>query len=844
MAEETKTVEIQTEFGNFTIRDVPINMSEEELREIKSSEIEKETENLRRQTLESFGLSDDDINRDLERSGVINALLSGLSNDEAYKLAWLAKKRFPEMEDPASLYFIDEDGEFSYIDPETFKPKKEFRDGAFNDMLFGAAELVGPTAQFLAETIPGTVALTAGTFRTGSPLAGGVAAGTATAIGGGTAYALRQGISEAFDGPPLNVAKAKNDLTSSSLFGSIPFGAGVSQSAGDIFKAVTGKFPDGDGRRILQDIIAEGGSDAESKIKYAKDKYDVILTKAEAEGIVGNAALLQKYLQMQGGSQKIWDFYHDRALQVEEQANVFFDEILGGKYLDDARRAKLSGVQTLDPEMDLAEAADRVLRRLAKERQERANPMYAAAYDLDVDVDISGVANAVKAKLDNPNISKTTKTAYKAIYDSLLDKTKPILDEGKIVGYELRSDTKLIHDALREGFGDVIDTLSLPKRARLKREISILRQDLSKQLKDANPLFKEATEVYDMTTGHLQILERTIINDLAKAVEKGGEQAARLTQRLFNGNITPQKVTELKKLITDEDPQVWQNILGHWLRTQFDEAIAATDNVLGVPNRFLSRIGMRGRVFTGRGAQATRGKKARVFEAALDKDEFDNFKDLVELMQATSYVATKSGSPTQPFLAMQRAMEAVAGGRQSYAVSLMRSMIELPSRLVARGFDDAAKATLALQKENFEDRIIQALIDPKMAEQLKKEIEAVKPIVYFGVQAAATGSSALLENLASESDKYNERNKELIRSETGLQIQERARDAYKVMEERDRAREEREKSRLESSINSIQMTPIDFESSPQINPALSPTLLPNPQDREIAMRRQGIGGLA
>ena len=136
------------------------------------------------------------------------------------------------------------------------------------------------------------------------------------------------------------------------------------------------------------------------------------------------------------------------------------------------------------------------------------------------------------------------------------------------------------------------------------------------------------------------------------------------------------------------------------------------------------------------------------------------------------------------------------------------------------------------------------MIDPKMAEQLKKEIEAVKPIVYFGVQAAATGSSALLENLASESDKYNERNKELIRSETGLQIQERARDAYKVMEERDRAREEREKSRLESSINSIQMTPIDFESSPQINPALSPTLLPNPQDREIAMRRQGIGGLA
>mgnify|MGYP003147240617 CR=1 FL=1 len=50
-----------------------------------------------------------------ETSGLYDAILSGLSNDETARLRWVASKRFPEAEgkgiDPLAYYYIDEDGD-------------------------------------------------------------------------------------------------------------------------------------------------------------------------------------------------------------------------------------------------------------------------------------------------------------------------------------------------------------------------------------------------------------------------------------------------------------------------------------------------------------------------------------------------------------------------------------------------------------------------------------------------------------------------------------------------------------------------------------------------------------
>jgi len=799
--------------------------------------------------------TEEELSREDEKSGVKDALLAGLSNDQGYQISWLAGNRFPEIlesgQDPSNYYFLDENNDISYVDPYTGKTTKEFDDNFFGTLM-NTYGMVGPTAQFLTEAVPATVGMGLGAFFGGIP--GAMVGGAGGTAGGATiAGASRMGISAAFDGPPINVAQMKEDLAYSTAFGAIPIGVGGAKGLGNIYKSVSGKFPDGDGRSVLESIMREGGNTVDEKIAFAKSKYDVTLTRGEAQEIMSNAGMLQKYLQMQGGSQKIWDFYQNRALQIEEIAEEFFDGIIQGKYPKGSQgRAastypRLSGRMGLEPEVDVAKAAAESLKTLANRRMQRAAPVYKNAYELDVTIDVSDVASQIKSKLDDPNFSGPSRAAYKSIYDGLLDKTRPIKDEaGKVVDYELRDSTELLHDSLKNNFRDTIETLTTERRKSLKAEISELRSTISEKLKQANPEYKRANEIYDPSKGHLEILNNSAVHNFANVAELGGERAAGLAKRLFNGTSTVRDAKLLRRMISTEDPQVWQNFKGYWLRTQLDNAVADSTTVLGVPNKFLSKIGLRGKALSGRGAIAARGKRAKVFEEILGPEEFQVFRDVVELMQATSYIATQGGSPTQPLLAIQSLLEKQSGGASKYATSAIRSIIEIPQRLLVRGFDDVSKATLNFQREAYEDRLIQAMIDPEFAAQLAKEMEAVKPLLYFATQAVARGTPEVLDSLAFEADETS-KDGGIRRSDEGIDVLKRAQEAT----EAERAEADAvDRQRLESSINSFDVPTMgEMQPLPEmsINPAMSPTLLPNPKDRELAMRLQpagaGIAGL-
>ena len=73
------------------------------------------------------------ILNDPKASGLYDAFLSGLTNDEAYKTRWLAEKRFPSLVeagiDPTQFYFVDGEGDIAFLDPEDdMKAKKEFKE--------------------------------------------------------------------------------------------------------------------------------------------------------------------------------------------------------------------------------------------------------------------------------------------------------------------------------------------------------------------------------------------------------------------------------------------------------------------------------------------------------------------------------------------------------------------------------------------------------------------------------------------------------------------------------------------------------------------------------------------
>lgn len=847
---------VEVEYQGITYTGLPDGTTVDDL--LKSQEfLDRHQENMLKQTARLAAPSPREqmlLKREEDKSGVGMALLQGLSNDQGYQTAWLAQQRFPELVergiDPVDYYFLDEDEDIAYLDPYSNEVVKEFRDS----LLVDTARYAGPTAQFLLETGGGAAGLTLGAFggalATGNPAGaiGGAMAGgsTGTAAGGGAAYAGRAGISAMFDGPPLKVSQLKDDLLMSSAFGAIPFGTKAAQLAGNAFRTTSKKFPGTDGRSALETILRDGGNTVDEKIAFAKDRFDIDLTRAEAQGIMSNAGQIQRYLQMQPGSQKLWDFYHNRQAQVEEAADVFFDEVLRGKYLTSLKQKRLSGRTGLDPDSDMAKAADEVLKKLAAKRQERAGSVYKNSFELDIPIDVTDITAKLESELADANLRGQSRRVKQELLDALTD-FSGFSESG------FKNNTELLHNALVNDFRPLIEGLTKDGQRSLKLQASQIREQVSNRLKAANPEYQRATDIYDPSKGHLQALEQGVIRAFAEAAEMGGQAAATATRNLFSGTAKPKEIRDLRRLIQTENPQAWQNIKGTWLRTQFDDAITSSINPLGVQNKFLSRLGIRGKVMMGRGAEKARGTKAKVFEAIMEPEELKNFVDLVEMMQATSYIASQGGSPTQPLLALRTLLEKDITGAGRVAANAIRAVVEIPQRIAIRGFDDTMTATLGFQREAYEDRLIEALIDPTVAADLAQKIDAVKPGVYFVTQAVARGATEVFDNITEGAFVPDKINPETGRIERGVQGAQMIESAKEVTQP-EQPLEDPQAMLQGLSVPQVGGDTPLFDELPDTQPApatgnldlaLSSAIVPLDKDREIAMRTRGnLGGIA
>ena len=801
----------------------------------------------------------DEITDEQAKSGVGDALLSGLTNDEAYKTRWLAEKRFPELleqgEDPMDLYFIDQDEDIAYVDPKDGKIKKEFSEGLFGADVADIFDKVGPTLQFASEVGVGTLGLIGGGITGGIPgaVTGG---GSGTALGGTLSYAARAGTSELFNGPPLNVEKATKDLAISSGFGAIPLGA-PAKSFGVFAENIIKRFPGAEGRTALQDIVESGGKTADEKIAYAQDKYGITLTRAEAEGTVTNASAIQKYLQMQPRADKLWDFYHTRNAQVEETAEGFFNELFSGKYVKSGVKDKLSGKESLDASMDVAEAANAFLKESLERRKTRASKIYDDAFELDINFDVSDIAKNIDDKLADQNVKGPLRKALETVRESLIDQNTGAL----------KNTTESLHTSLTQDFTPLLEGLTKDGQKFIKREVTLMRNEVSKRLKNGNDLYRKASAVYDPTKGHLQQLERSVVRQLAEAVEKGGAQAGRLTQRLFNGTISPKEIKDLRRImqaefvdadgVTQSGAQAWQNLKGTWLMTQFDDAVVGTVNPLGAPNRFLSRLGIRqvDRAFPyatdplgnpipladdvlepamqERAKRVARGKKAKILESVLEPEELANFIDMAEIMQSVGYIATQSQSPTQSLQAMSRLLEQEGMSRSVKAAGILKGLFNLPSRFIAKGFDDFGENIIRKQKEAYEDELIEALINPDRAVELRQYFDTLNPKIYYYTQTLARGGVEALDEIFNQ-------NQARLNEIINIEQEDPSFGPLQV---------EQPIENLQSSLNQFQMPNIDQPLFDQPSPdltlqqTLSPTILPDELDREIAMRESGIASL-
>jgi hypothetical protein len=827
----------------------------------------------------------------VDASGVGTAILSGLTNSETNKVFWLASKRFPEIYeqggDPSVYYaFNPEDGDLYYRDPYSGDYKKEFADGPFGYDIDYLDYAIGPSGQFLAEVIPGSIGIGAGYLSGGYP--GAMVGGAkGTAIGGSIAYATRAALSAVLGGPPLDAEKAAKDLAFSSVLGAVPFGV-PTKEAPAAMKVLMEKFPGSDGRTILADIVQNGGKTVDEKLAYMQNKYpDIPISRAEASGLVGNKGYkAEVWMAKNARTEELVEHFESRNQRVAYHAELFFDHLLSGKYVKGDAKNKLTGKPALDAEFDVARAAEDYIALEKEKLAKTVAPIYKEAYDMDVVIDVSDILKKIDDVIANPNTSAKKLSTYKEMRQGLID--------ARFEGDVARSSTELLHEGLKDNFNRVISALTKDADTTLKREASIIRDQISQRLKSANPTYAKATRIYDDAIGTAQILDRSIVGQFAGVVEKGGEAAGRLTKKLFSGNINPKEITELKTILqtTEDGAQAWQNLKGTWLRTQWDDVVASQTNPLSEPSAYLKSIGVKqptksfpktpmrfdpmglpmpqsadelARLADEMAEYKAKGTKAKMWQAILEPDELSEFIDLTSMMQMVSRIQTQAGSDTFGNFSLsavfgneaKQIMGSTQKGRQAArkAGGILSALFGFTSRLTARGFDDMLTGSTNAQKEAYRDLLISHIVDPRKRADLSVALDATKPLAYLVGQ---TFTRSGIEGVTELFNTIEDRNQALREaSEERKQDAAESEVAPVLMPRPDSMVEPQADPNLGARIESARPATLNlpmFEGETEgpalgldFDPSMSPTILPRDDDRELAMRlrarRSGIGGL-
>ena len=139
----------------------------------------------------------------------------------------------------------------------------------------------------------------------------------------------------------------------------------------------------------------------------------------------------------------------------------------------------------------------------------------------------------------------------------------------------------------------------------------------------------------------------------------------------------------------------------------------------------------------------------------------------------------------------------------------------------------------------YQDLLIESLINPKKAVELRTFLDNVRPSTYLATQSWLRGGEEALQKLSTSIDERN----------AGLKTEQEEFANEQLMQEFQQQSQQQQGQidNLQGAMQSFEVPQIDqpLFDQPELNPmeTLSPTILPNEKDREIALRNSGIARL-
>jgi len=305
-----------------------------------------------------------------DASGALTAVIASLSNDDEARADYLRKKRFPQ--NPDVVYFVDEENDMAYVDPNTNEIKKEFYD--YTDWvdsydIFGK---IVPGIQLAAEVVGGMAGLATGyksaPFKPSKSVGragAGIGGVTGTGLAGDLVYGARDITSRIIGGPEMNYEKLKEDLMYSSLFGGIPLG--ISKNA-----SLVRKFDyDGGSDDLSMLLKLAQDTDAQTAVQWYKENTGVDVLASEVNYALKDPIRLQRYLQNQQSGAKLRNLYETRNLQIEDAIDSYLDVLQKGKYVTGRASEKITGVADANPSIAVRDISEDVVKEMASKRKAR-----------------------------------------------------------------------------------------------------------------------------------------------------------------------------------------------------------------------------------------------------------------------------------------------------------------------------------------------------------------------------------------------------------------------------------------------------------------------------------------
>lgn len=314
-----------------------------------------------------------------------------------------------------------------------------------------------------------------------------------------------------------------------------------------------GKFLE---KNLAKDIGKISTTEVADLTQKAKD-LGIQLTPAELTNLPSLKSQQKVLGNIVESADTLGDFYLKRYKeQVQPAVNKFLSSI---SKVDDPMTAGYRGQQALK---------DRVV-QLEKAREEGSEPLYRAAFERSVPVDVSSIIKDIDAML---KIAKGDELKALQRIKNNLYREKPSFnaqgDEVMVKAFEDRL------PALQRAKFDIDKMFKEESFSSMDKviqgEITNIKNRLVQSMGKDNPMYLEANKAFEELSQPLNIFAERRAGQSLTAVSK--DNLNDLANRLFN-NASPQTVRYTRQQIQAVSPEAWNDVTRAYLQTQWEKAM-------------------------------------------------------------------------------------------------------------------------------------------------------------------------------------------------------------------------------------------------------------------------------